>query len=87
MTNPHVSRDRLYERFDEFSKGRARGGARNPHDAVLKRLVANQGEARARGWTACTLERAGGMGRLRAWGLPPGDAERHPIPDWLPQPS
>jgi hypothetical protein len=84
MTDHVVSRETLYERFDANATGRAFGGAWTAHEALLDRLAANRRAAEAYGWTACALERAGGMGRLSAWGVPPGDAERHLIPDWLP---
>ena len=83
---PHVvSRETLYERFDILAEGRGPGDARMAQDALLDRLATNQRMAEARGWTSCALERAGGMGRLTVWGVPPGDVERHPIPDWLPE--
>jgi hypothetical protein len=80
-----VSRETLYARFDRFAEGRAQGDARRAHDALLDRLAANQRVAEAFGWTSCALERAGGLGRLSVWGVPPADVERHPIPDWLPE--
>jgi hypothetical protein len=81
MTNRLVSLETLYARFDAFARGRARGG-HGTHEAVLERLTANQRVAEAAGWTSCALARAAGMGRLRAWGVPPGEGERRPIPDW-----
>jgi hypothetical protein len=84
MTDHVVSRETLYARFDAFAAGREQGGGRSAYEALLDRVAANQRAAEAQGWTACALERSGGMGRLRPWGVPPGHAERHPIPDWLP---
>lgn len=84
MNGHVVSLETLHERFDEFAKGRAHGGAWSAHEALIDRLAANRRMAESYGWTSCALERPGGMGRLAAWGVPPGDAERHEIPDWLP---
>ena len=56
--------------------------ARAAHEAVLVRLTNNQRVAEAYGWTSCALERAGGTGPLRAWGVPPAEGLRQPIPDW-----
>lgn len=86
MIDHVVSRETLYDRFDRLATGRAHGDTRRAHDALLDRLAANERAARAFGWTACALERRGGFGRLSVWGVPPGDAERHAIPDWLPRP-
>lgn len=84
MMDAHVvSRDALYRRFDEIAEGRKGGDGWDAHRAVLDRLAANQRAAEADGWTSCALERTAGMGRLKAWGVPPGAVERHPIPDWL----
>lgn len=84
MTDHIVSRETLYARFDAFAEGREQGRARSAYEALLERLTANQRSAEAEGWTACALERAGGMGRLTALGVPPSRSERHLIPDWLP---
>jgi hypothetical protein len=84
MSDHVVSRETLHARFDRFAEGRAQGNARGAYEAVLDRLAANRRAAEALGWSSCALERAGGMGRLCVWGRPPGVAERHPIPDWLP---
>ena len=84
MVDHVVSRETLYARFDAFAENRAQGGAWAAHEAVLDRLAANQRVAEAYGWTSCALERAGGTGRLSAWGVPPGECERYLIPDWLP---
>ena len=82
-----VSREALYARFDACADGRGQSGAWSAHEALLDRLAINQRMAEVRGWTSCALERPGGMGRLGAWGVPPGDCERHPIPDWLAEPG
>jgi hypothetical protein len=52
------------------------------HEAVLDRLAANVRLAESRGWTSCAIERVDKAAHFNAWGLPPGDCERHPIPDW-----
>ena len=83
MTDHVVTLATLYARFDAYAEGRARGkGCQEAHEAVLDRLADNQRVAEAYGWTSCALERTGGMGRLRAWGVPPAERQRHPIPDW-----
>ena len=81
MSDHLVPREALYRRFDECSDGRGQQGAWAAHEALLDRLAVNRRMAEARGWTACALERAGGMGRLTAWGVPPGASDRHVIPD------
>ena len=83
MAGHVVSRETLHERLDDFARGRAYGGAWNAHEVLLDRLAANRRMAESYGWTSCALERTGGMGRLSVWGVPPGDCERHEIPDWL----
>jgi hypothetical protein len=85
MADHVVSRETLYARFDAFAEGRQRGGARSAYEALLDRVAANQRAAEAQAVQPCALERAGGMGRLRPWGVPPGHSERHVIPDWLPE--
>src|SRR5688572_19616936 len=71
MTNYLVPRETLYARFDEIAKGRAQGDSWAAHEAVLDRLAMNRREAEANGWTECALERVGGSGRLRLWGIRP----------------
>ena len=34
-----------------------------------------------RGWTRCAIERVDGATRFSAWDVPPGQCERHPVPD------
>lgn len=85
--NEHVTLDTLYARFDAIAEGRVPSDRWNAHAAVLDRLAANRRTAERNGWTSCALERAGGMGRLTAWGLPPGSTQRHPIPDWSAEPD
>ena len=81
MADHVVSRETLYARFDAFAENRAQGGAWAAHEAVLDRLAANQRVAEAYGWTSCALERDGGLGRLRLFGVPPGDRLRAEVPD------
>jgi hypothetical protein len=49
---------------------------------VLDRLAGNVRLAESRGWTSCAIERVDNAAHFNAWGVPPGDCERHPIPDW-----
>jgi hypothetical protein len=83
MLDRLVPLETLYARFAAFAEGRAQGaGCWDAHEAVLDRLAANQRVAETYGWTACALERAGGTGQLRAWGVPPGERQRCLLPDW-----
>ena len=87
MTDRSVPLDTLYAQFDAYAEGRTHGkGGWAAHEAVLDRLAANQRAAEAHGWTSCALERSGGMGTLRAWGVPPAEFQRHLIPDWPTEP-
>ena len=87
MNDHRVTLTTLYARFDDYAEGRAYGkGGAAAHAAVLDRLATNERLATAYGWTGCALERAGGMGRLEAWGVPPSDSRRQPIPDWPAEP-
>lgn len=88
MNRVPMSLDKLYARFDALSEGRD-GADRgwSIHAAILERLAANMREAEDRGWTSCALERAGGMGRLRAFGVNPGEPQRRVIPDWKFEPQ
>jgi hypothetical protein len=88
MNRVPMSLDKMYTRFDALAEGRD-GADRgwNLHAAIIDRLAANMREAEDRGWTACALERAGGMGRLRAFGINPGDPQRRVIPDWRFEPQ
>ena len=73
---------RLYERFDAAATGRESAFGVDRHAAVVERLTTNRAYAEAAGWTACALERDGGMGRLRMIGVAPGGAGRSIVPDW-----
>ena len=57
------------------------------HEAVLDRLAANVRVAQSYGWASCAIERVDGATPFNAWGVPPGDCERHPIPDWSTEPE
>ena len=85
MSDYMIPLDTLYARFDAIAEGRRLGDDRAAHQAVLHRLAANRRTAEAYGWTSCALERAGGMGRLLLWGVPPSGQDRELIPDWAPQ--
>lgn len=83
MTDRLVPLETLYATADAHAAGGAQGtGGRAERAAVLDRLAANRRVAEAYGWTACTLERAAGRGRPRAWGVPPAESQRRVIPDW-----
>ncbi|HEX6535231.1 MAG TPA: hypothetical protein VF041_11565 [Gemmatimonadaceae bacterium] len=83
MMDRLVPLETLYARFDDYAEGRIQGkGGWAAHEAVVDRLAANQRVAEAYGWTSCALERAGGTGRLRAFGVPPSECERRVLPDW-----
>lgn len=84
MSDHRVSLETLYARFDAIARLGAPGNSQEAHGAVLTRLAANRAAADADGWTSLSLERAGGMGRLRLWGVPPAREHREIVPDWLP---
>lgn len=75
------------------AKVEARADTREPsdrwaaHEAVLDRLAANMRLAESRGWTSCAIERRDHAAHFNAWGVPPGECERHPIPDWSTEPG
>ncbi|HUQ79636.1 MAG TPA: hypothetical protein VM076_00790 [Gemmatimonadaceae bacterium] len=52
------------------------------HEAVLDRLAANIRVAESHGWTSCAIERVDQAPHFNAWGVPPNEFERHPVPDW-----
>ena len=82
--NHHITFDSLetlYTRCESVKNGGSHGAGWSAHAAILDRLAANQRVAQSLGWTSCVIERSG-VGRFSAWGVPPGDYERHPIPDW-----
>lgn len=82
MSETDGSLEALHARADEIATSRAGGGgSRAAHLAIVERLTSNRRLAERQGWTACALERAGGMGRMRMVGVPPGGTERIEVPD------
>jgi hypothetical protein len=82
VPNHVVTLETLYARHDGLASGRVKGGdSARAHGAVLDRLRENGHIAERDGWTACVLERDGGMGRLRLVGTAPGGA-RGIVPDF-----
>jgi hypothetical protein len=77
----------LQERVDARADSRVPSDRWSAHEAVLDRLAANVRVAQMRGWTSCAIERLDGATHFTAWGLPPGECERHPIPDWSTEPA
>lgn len=74
--------DRLQSRFDAIATRRDKDGdSSGAHVAILDRLSANRRSAEGGGWTACALERDGGLGRLRLLGVAPGESTRREVPD------
>ena len=63
----------------------APGDSRAAHEAVQDRLASNRAVAERNGWTSFSLERSGGMGPLRLWGVPPSREDRDIVPDALPR--
>jgi hypothetical protein len=80
------SLERLYTRRESLTNGESHGAGWSAHAAILDRLAANQRVAQSLGWTSCAIERVG-TGRFSAWGVPPGERHRHPIPDWASAPA
>lgn len=72
----------LQARVDARVESRVSSDGWAAHEAVLDRLAANVRVAETYGWTSCAIERLDGATHFSAWGVPPGDCERHPIPDW-----
>jgi hypothetical protein len=85
--SPLESLHSLHERVDARADSRVPSDRWSAHEAVLDRLAANVRVAQMRGWTSCAIERLDGATRFSAWGLPPGEYERHPIPDWSTEPA
>lgn len=86
MTDPLESLESLQGRFDARAEAGASSDAWGAHAAVLDRLAANVRVAESYGWTSCAIERVDGATHFSAWGVPPGECERHPIPDWSTEP-
>jgi hypothetical protein len=85
MTDHLVSLDTLYDRFDAIARRGTPGNSTSAHEAVQDRLAANRTVAEANGWTSLALERSGGVGPLRLWGVPPSRVDREVVPDWMPR--
>ena len=85
MSHHLTSLDMLYARFDAIARRGAPGDSTAAHEAVQDRLAANRAVAKSNGWTSLALERAGGIGRLRLWGVPPSHEDREVVPDWSPR--
>ena len=85
MSHHLTSLETLYTRFDAIARRGAPGDSSSAHEAVQDRLAANRAVAETNGWTSFALERAGGVGRLRLWGVPPTREDREVVPDWLPR--
>ena len=84
MSEHLVSLQTLYDRFDAVARHGEPGNSQAAHAAVQDRLEMNRAVATTEGWTSLSLERAGGMGRLRLWGVPPSREDREVVPDWVP---
>jgi hypothetical protein len=74
--------DVLHANSDARAESRVPSDGWAAHEAVLDRLAANVRLAEGHGWSSCAIERVDGAARFSAWGVPPGECERHPIPDW-----
>jgi hypothetical protein len=85
MSDYIVPLETLYSRFDAIARWGGPGNSLTAHEAVQDRLAANRAVATTNGWTSFSLERSGGVGRLRLWGLPPSHEDREVVPDWLPR--
>lgn len=82
MTDPLEPLKSLHAKVDARADSRMRSDRWAAHEAVLDRLAANVRLAESRGWTSCAIERIDNAAHFNAWGVPPGECERHPIPDW-----
>ena len=72
----------LYARFDAIDRGRDKDGdSWAAHVAILDRLAGNRRDAEREGWTSLALERDGGLGRLRLFGVAPDTMLRAVVPD------
>ena len=87
MTDDLESLHSLHERVDARADSRVASDRWAAHEAVLDRLAANIRVAQMHGWTSCAIERIDGARRFTAWGVPPGEGDRHPVPDWTAEPS
>jgi hypothetical protein len=87
MTEPLEPLESLHARVDDRAESRLRSDGWAAHEAVLDRLAANIRVAQSKGWTSCAIERIDAATHFNAWGIPPGDCERHPVPDWSSEPD
>jgi hypothetical protein len=93
MTNPLDPLESLESLESLQSKAETRADSRTAsdgwaaHACVMDRLAANVRVAQARGWTSCAIERIDDAQQFSAWGVPPGECQRHPIPDWSMDPD
>src|SRR5687767_15424987 len=85
MSQHMVSLQTLYTRFDSIARRGEPGNSQAAHEALQDRLAANRAVAATNGWTSFSLERSGGVGRLRLWGVPPSREDREVVPDSLPR--
>ena len=85
MSQHMVSLQTLYARFDSIARWGTPGNSATAHEAVQDRLAANRAVAETNGWTSFSLERSGGVGPLRLWGVPPAQEYREVVPDSLPR--
>ena len=85
MTNPLEPLESLQATADSRAESRVSSDGWAAHEAVLDRLAANVRIAERSGWTSCAIERVDGAVHFSAWGVPPGECERHVIPDWTTQ--
>jgi hypothetical protein len=83
MSNHLVGLETLYARFDAIARRGAPGNSQTAHEALQDRLAANRAVAETNGWTSFSLERSGGLGPLRLWGVPPSREDREVVPDWV----
>ena len=81
MSQHMVSLQTLYDRFDAIARRGGPGNSSAAHEALQDRLAANRAVAETNGWTSFSLERAGEVGHLRLWGLPPTGEGREVVPD------
>ena len=85
MTNPLEPLESLQSKADSRAESRVSSDGWAAHEAVLDRLAANVRVAERYGWTSCAIERVDSAAHFTAWGVPPGECERHVIPDWSTQ--
>lgn len=86
VTNAMEPLESLQAKLGARAESRVSSDAWAAHEAVLDRLAGNLRVARSYGWRSCAVERVDGATRFGAWGVPPGNCERHPIPDWSTEP-